>query len=525
LKKVALFSFIFSTIWIVSILFVLSESFARFFEKASDTWQHVVFVTLPSITSNTLFLVIGTMLLTGLIGVMSAYFVVTFEFKFRRWIRFLLYFPLAIPPYIFAYVLTHFIGYTGFMQTTLRSMGIMAPQWFEWNRMFLAITVFSLTLYPYVYISTKSFLERFMGNYVETARTLGSRSTGIFFKIALPLAMNAFIGGMVLVALEVLGDYGTVVYLNVPTFSIAIFRSWFALRDFDSALRLAGILLTIVFVILIIEHVLRKNTKQVMPANIRPLKRKQLTGFKHVAILVFFFSILFLALGLPLLHLVSWVFITFNRIYWQEFASQLFNTMFLGLVVTTAIVIIGFVIGNYTRLKHSPWSIVVSKITLLGYSIPGSVMAILVLFSFITLSRQFGIILTTGLGMLVYGLIIRYLGLGYQNIEWGFKKIGLKNNEISQTLGKTYLQGLFQIEVPLLKSSLLAAFALVFIDVIKELPMTLNLRPFNYHTLATQVYQYAGDERLFEAAIPSLAIIIISMVFLYPVIASVNKED
>ncbi|MBS3987891.1 MAG: iron ABC transporter permease [Erysipelothrix sp.] len=525
MKKVATFSTIFSTIWIVSILFVLSESFSRFFVKASDTWQHVVSVTLPNITSSTLILVIGTMLLTGVLGVLSAYFVVTFEFKFRRWIRFLLYFPLAIPPYIFAYVLTHFLGYTGFLQTTLRSLGLFKPEWFEWNAMVLGMIVFSMTLYPYVYISTKSFLERFMGNYVETARTLGSRSTGIFFKIALPLAMNAFIGGMVLVALEVLGDYGTVVYLNIPTFSIAIFRSWFALRDFDSALRLAGFLLIIVFIILIIEHILRKNTKQVMPANVRPLKRKQLKGIKHVALVSYFILILFFALGLPLLHLIGWAFITFNRIYWNDFGSQLFNTMFLGLVVTSAIVMIGFVIGNYTRLKHTPWSVVVSKITLLGYSIPGSVMAILVLFAFITLSQQFNLLLTTGLGMLMYGLIIRYLGLGYQNIEWGFKKIGLKNNEISQTLGKTYLQGLFQIEVPLLKSSLLAAFALVFIDVIKELPLTLNLRPFNYHTLATQVYRYAGDERLFEAAIPSLAIIFISMVFLYPVIASVNKED
>jgi iron(III) transport system permease protein len=525
LKKAATFSYIFSTIWIVSILFVLSESFARFFMVASDTWQHVVSVTLPNITSTTLILVGGSMLISGIIGVSSAYFVVTFEFKFRRWIRFLLYLPLAIPPYIFAYVLTYFIGYTGWIQSTLRSFNIFEPQWFEWSSMFIAMMVFSLTLYPYVYISTKSFLERFMGNYIETARTLGSRSTGIFFKIALPLAMSAFIGGMVLVALEVLGDYGTVVYLNVPTFSIAIFRSWFALRDFDSALRLSGILLVIVFVILIIEHFLRQNTKQVMPANIRPLKRKQLKGFKHVALVSYFMILLFLALGLPLLHLVSWAFQTTSRIYWNDFGSQLFNTMFLGLVVTFSIVIIGFVVGNYTRLKQSPWSIIVSKITLLGYSIPGSVMAILVLFAFITLSRQFNLALTAGLGMLIYGLIIRYLGLGYQNIEWGFKKIGLKNNEISQTLGKTYLQGLFQIEVPLLKSSFLAAFALVFIDVIKELPLTLNLRPFNYHTLATQVYQYAGDERLFEAAIPSLAIILISMVFLYPVIVSVNKED
>lgn len=525
MKKVAAFSFIFSTIWIVTILFVLSESFARFFMTASDTWQHVVAVTLPNITSTTLILVGGTMLISGILGVTSAYFVVTFEFKFRRWIRFLLYLPLAIPPYIFVYVLTFFIGFTGLIQTTLRSFNVFAPQWFEWDRLFIAMMVFSLTLYPYVYISTKSFLEKFLGNYVETARTLGSRSTGIFFKIALPLAMSAFIGGMVLVALEVLGDYATVVYLNVPTFSIAIFRSWFALRDFDSALRLSAILLLIVFVILIIEHLLRKNTKQMLPANIRPLKRKQLKGFKHFAIVSYFFILLFIALGLPILHLVSWAILTYNRIYWNDFGSQLFNTMFLGMVVTLSIVLIGFVIANYTRLKHSLWSIVVSKIILLGYSIPGTVMAILVLFAFITLSRNINLTLTAGLGMLVYGLIIRYLGLGYQNIEWGFKKIGLKNNEISQTLGKTYLQGLFHIEVPLLKPSFLAAFALVFIDVIKELPMTLNLRPFNYHTLATRVYHYAADERLFEVAIPSLAIIFISMIFLYPVISSVNKED
>jgi iron(III) transport system permease protein len=524
-KQSAFVSKILSTIWILGILFVLSEAYLRFLSPPSDTWLHLRQVILPNVFNQTLTIMVLSSLLAGVLGIVSAFLIVMFDFRGRKYFRFFLYLPLAIPPYIAAYVVVAMLSYTGIIQQTLRQFMEVNPHWFEIPAMALGVYVFALTLFPYVYIAVKAFLEKHLTNYIETARTLSKRNWSIFLTIALPLSLPALIGGMVLVGLEILGDYGTVLYLGIPTFSTAIFRSWFSLRDFDSALRLSGILMTIVLVVLLIEHVLRKNIKQIMPANARALKRKQLTGWRHVLVVGYFSLFLLLALILPVSQLVYWAWLSSGNIRWANTGSMLVNTMTLGFVVTISILVIALIIANFTRLARGWYPTLVAKITMLGYSIPGSVIAILVLYAFILLSEWFNISVLTGISMLVFGLIIRYLGLGYQNLEWGFKKIGLRHNEIAQTLGKSYTHGFVFIDVPLLKPAIITAAALVFVDVIKELPLTLNLRPFNFHTLATQVYQYASDERLVESAIPSLMIIGVSILFLYPVITLVNKED
>ncbi len=525
MKKSAFITKILSTIWILGVLFVFSESYLRFFSPPSDTWNHLVQVILPDVLNQTLIIMILSSILAGILGIVSAFLIVMFDFKGRKFIRFLLYLPLAIPPYIAAYVLVAMISYTGVIQQMLRNFIDVNPQWFEIPAMVLGIFVFSLTLFPYVYIAVKAFLEKHLTNYIETARTLSKSNCAIFRTIALPLSLPALIGGMVLVSLEILGDYGTVIYLGIPTFSTAIFRSWFSLRDFDSALRLSGILMTIVLIVLLIEHVFRKNTKQIMPANTRVFKRKQLSGWQHFLVVGFFGLFLIVSLVLPVGQLLYWAILSIDNIRWINTTSMLFNSLLLGLLVTVGILFIGLIIANFTRLSKGWYPTLIAKITMLRYSIPGSVIAILVLYAFILLSEWFKISVLTGISMLIIGLIIRYLGLGYQNLEWGFKKIGLRHNEIAQTLGKSYTHGLFFIDLPLLKPAIITATALVFVDVIKELPLTLNLRPFNFHTLATQVHQYASDERLVEAAIPSLLIIVVSILFLYPVISFVNKED
>lgn len=501
------------------------EAFLRFFSPPSETWQHIVNVILPNVLNQTLIIMILSSLLAGLLAVVSAFLIVMFDFKGRKYIRFLLYLPLAIPPYIAAYVVVSMISYTGVIQHLLRNVIVVNPKWFEIPAMVLGVYVFSFTLFPYVYIAVKAYLEKHLTSYIETARTLSKSNGSILRTIAVPLSLPALIGGMVLVSLEILGDYGTVIYLGIPTFSTAIFRSWFSLRDFDSALRLSGILTIIVLIILLVEHLFRKNTKQIMPAHVRVLKRQQLLGWRHTLVVSFFGLFLLVSLGLPIAQLIYWSALSYDDLRWVNITTMVFNSLVLGVLVTTGVLFIGFIIANFTRLSKGWYPTLIAKITLLGYSIPGSVVAILVLYAFILLSEWFTISVLSGISMLVIGLIIRYLGLGYQNLEWGFKKIGLRHNEVAQTLGKSYAHGLILIDLPLLKPAIFTATALVFVDVIKELPLTLNLRPFNFHTLATQVHQYASDERLVEAAIPSLLIIALSIIFLYPIIIFANKED
>jgi iron(III) transport system permease protein len=516
-----------SMIWILLILFVFTEAFMRLFSVPSEMWDHIFRYVLSDVIINTLLLVSISSFLASLIGFLAAYIVTVYDFKGRKIFSLLLYLPLAIPPYIASYIFSHMLGYTGIIQTFLRNQMKMKvdPTLFTYSAMQMGIFVFTITLFPYVYITAKGYMQKYLGNYLETARTLQRGHLDILISIALPLATPAIFAGFTLIALEVLSDFGVVMYLGIPAFSTAIYRSWISLGDFDSALRLSAILMIFVIGLLLYQHRMRKSNSISMHTRIRALKRIRLRGTIEGFIVMFFVIILLISLLIPVGQLLLWASVSFANIRWNQFGEMLLNTLMLSTGVSAVIILIALMIANYTRLSKNWLAVLSSKITLLGYSIPGSVVAMLVIFFFITLRQWISINTHTTLTMLTFGLILRYLGLGYQNIESGMRKIGMKFNEASRLLGKNYGQSLLQVDLPLLMPSLFAAFALVFIDVIKELPLTLNLRPFDYHTLATQVYQYASDERIVESAIPSLIIIAISALLLWQVIRWVIKED
>ncbi len=516
-----------SIIWILLILFVFAQAWTQLFKTPSDLWNHILTFVLTDVMIQTVLLVAISSFCASLIGFVSAYIITVYEFKGRKIISFLLYLPLAIPPYIAAYIYTHMLGYTGLIQTFLRDVlnVRLDPRLFAYSPMQMAIFVFTITLYPYVYITAKGFMQKYLGNFLETARTLQKGPLNMALMIALPLTVPAIFAGFTLIALEILSDFGVVMYLGIPAFSSAIYRSWITLGDFDSAVRLSAILMIIVLTLLLIQHWMRKSKSIGMPIRIRKLKRIPLKGFRAISALSFFVLLLMAALAIPLGQLLLWASVSFLNIRWDQFVSMLSNTLTLSISVSLIILFIALLIANYTRLSRSWLATLSAKITLLGYSIPGSVVAMLVIFFFISIRDLISVSTHTTLTMLMFGLILRYLGLGYQNIESGMRKIGMKFNDASRLLGKNYLKSLIAVDMPLLMPSLFAGFALVFIDVIKELPLTLNLRPFNYHTLATQVYQYAADERVVESAVPSLMIIGISAVLLWQVIRWITKEE
>jgi iron(III) transport system permease protein len=516
-----------SMFWILLILFVFTEAFMRLFAAPSELWDHIFQFVLSDVIINTLLLVLLSSFLASVIGFLAAYIVIAYDFKGRKIFSFLLYLPLAIPPYIATYIYSHMLGYTGIIQTFFRNQLNISfdPAWFTYSSMQMGVFVFTITLFPYVYITAKGFMQKYLGNYIETARTLQRGHLNILMTIALPLAAPAVFAGFTLIALEILSDFGVVMYLGIPAFSTAIYRSWISLGDFDSALRLSAVLMIFVIAILLLQHLLRKSGFVGMSMRIRPLKRIRLSGISEAVIMGLLGTLLMVSLIVPIGQLLLWSSISYANIRWNHFGQMVVNTLTLSMFVSIAIIMIALLIANYTRLSRSWLAVISSKLTLLGYSIPGSVVAMLVIFFFITIKEVIPINTQTTLTMLVFGLILRYLGLGYQNIETGMRKIGRKFNEASQLLGKNYGQSFLQVDIPLLLPSLFAGFALVFIDVIKELPLTLNLRPFNYHTLATQVYQYASDERVVESAIPSLFIILISAILLGQVIRWIIKED
>ncbi len=514
-------------IWILLILFVFAEAFVQLFAAPSELWDHITRYVLRDVITQTVLLVVISSFCASLIGFAAAYIITVYEFKGRKIFSFLLYLPLAIPPYIASYIYSHMLGYTGLIQTVLRSLGFIRvdSSLFSYSSMQMAVFVFTITLYPYVYITAKGFMQKYLGNVLETARTLQKGPLQMAMSIALPISAPAIFAGFTLIALEILSDFGVVMYLGIPAFSTAIYRSWITLGDFDSALRLSAILMLFVLAFLLLQHQMRKSKSMGASVRIRPLRRIPLKGWSEVGIIALFVGIIMFALIIPVGQLVLWFNVSYLNIRWNQFGQMLFNTLTLSISVSVMIVLIALIIANYTRLSRSWLSVLSGKITLLGYSIPGSVVAMLVIFFFISLKRVIPINTHTTLTMLVFGLILRYLGLGFQNIESGMRKIGMKFNDASRLLGKNYIQSLVRVDIPMLIPSIFAGFALVFIDVIKELPLTLNLRPFNYHTLATQVYQYAADERVVESAVPSLLIILISALLLWQVIRWITKEE
>ena len=503
------------TLWIISTLVVLIillinlESLLAMFRPGNDVWLHIREHLLLGYTINTISVVGLSMVFAGVIGTLSAYFVSCFNFPFRKVLGVLLYLPLAIPPYIMAYAYVNILGPFGLIHNVF---GInLAPSPFA-----MSIVVFTLSLFPYVYIGVRAYIGHGMTSHIENARLLKKNELTIFFRVILPIAKTAILTGMVLVGLEVMGDFGALHYLGVNTFSTAIFRSWIVFRDFDSALRLSGFAIISVFSLLVLKGlVMRFQYPSATNAKNSPVSRKRLRGVHVILPFTVPLVVVVLALVLPLHRLITWAFMAFGNVRYTEILSMLTNSVGLSLGVTFIILALGFLIATFTRTSSGLVAAIYGKTTLISYALPGAVVAMVTLFAFIRLDAWVPFALTSSVIMLVVGYVIRYLGIAYENIEDGYKKIGRRHHEAARTLGKGYYKTIFTVDLPMLKPFFISAMALVFIDLIKELPLTWVLRPSNFHTLATQAYQYASSEMLPESAIPSLMIIGISMVFIF----------
>ena len=520
------FTKISSIVWILLIFILFSETITLLFKPSNANWQHSVQYILGDVSLNTLIIVGFSSLFAGLLGIVLASSVTLFQFKGRKLFSFLFYLPLAFPPYVLAYFWTYFLSYTGTIQTILRNLNIPYQNtWFVYEPILMAIFVYTTSLFPYVYISTKSIINRSLGNYIENARVLGYSYPRIFIKLILPLSLPALLGGSLLVALEVLSDYGVVSYLGIPSFSTAIVRSWLRFQDFETALRLASLLMVFTLVLLAIFTFVSRKMKNLVPSKGKPLRPTALRPLHSFILISSMTLFLLISFGIPLIQLILWSIQSLPSIRLNSFISSLFNSLGLSIGVTLIILFLTFILANHGRIQKGIVSFISSKLTLLGYSIPGSVIGILCLVFFLNLRNFIPIKINQSVYLLIFALIIRYAGLAFQSIEQGFNKIGLKFNEAAQVLGKSYFKGLIKVDLVLIKPALLAAFTMVFLDIIKELPLSLLLRPFNFNTLATQVHQYANDEMLVESAFPTLIILLLSFLMISLLVNTIQKEQ
>ncbi|MBN2794143.1 MAG: iron ABC transporter permease [Clostridia bacterium] len=520
------------TLVIMAIVLPSVFIFIKLFHPVTESWLHIKKYVLADYLGNSLVLVVGVSMITGVLGTFFAWSLSNYKWKYGLLLENLLFLPMAIPPYIAGYIyggiFTPFgtldrifdkIGVKGFRIDILSTGG--------------AIFVFSLFLMPYVLLVSKGFFEKLPKTIEESSRLLGRGSLETFIRVVLPMARGSLVGGIVLVILEVLNDYGLVRYFGIPTFSTAIYQTWFGMSDVDGAVRLAASLMSIVIIILLIEQFLRGKGRlsQARAVADRGVKKEASKSYRIVFGLFSSIYLIF-ALIIPITQLSWWASVAKQTSIMRRFGSILFNTISVGLIVTVLVVIAGVLIGNLSRLRPGILSKVYARIVILGYSIPASIIAIGVLVTFISIDRSLGVLydvmdlknlfLSSSKFILIFALTIRFMAIGFNNIESGFSKMGKKYYEASKLLGRGEWHTFRYVDFPILKPAIISAGILTFVDVLKELPLTLILRPYNFDTLATRVYTYAGDEMIHEASVYSLMIIGVSVVAL--IILSLNRK-
>ncbi|WP_274361769.1 ABC transporter permease [Paenibacillus thermotolerans] len=497
------------------------------FGPPNENWAHIRQFMLLDYALQSVWLVVFTGFFTVVIGTLLAWLIAVYDFPLKAFFRWALILPLAVPPYIAAYTYSNMLSYTGNVQKTLRELGVaVQPGWFDMMSIRGAIFIFTMFLYPYVFMITRSFLERQSGSYIENARLLGRKPLSIFLRVALPISRPAIVGGVVLVAFEVLSDYGVVNYYGVQTFTTAIFQTWFGMYDIESATRLAAWFMIGILFVIVLERVLRggqrfsSTTGRGSP--LVPIKLKGAAAWGATALCLAIFCVSFV---IPVLQLLQWAHWTYaDVLLTSDFWELTRNTITVAVTSTALIMVIAVLVANTSRMLNNGFVAVLGKSITAGYSVPGAIIAIGMLAVFIWLDRLLAplyfrmglgenpLVLSLSLVMLAAAYVVRFMATGYNAVEAGFERTGPKYFEAARMLGAGITRTFFKVDLPLLKGALLSGVILTFVEIVKELPLALLLRPFNFDTLATKAYQYAGDERIFAAAVPSLFIIGVSFI-------------
>ncbi len=492
----------------------------------ADTWTHLATTVLPGYLWNTLLLASCVGAGVTVVGVSCAWLTSLCRFPGRRVFEWSLILPMAMPAYVMAYVYTDFFQFAGPLQSALRS-------WTGWRAGDYALPdirslggaafVLVAVLYPYVYLLARTaFLEQ-SGSSFETARALGQGPWRTFFRVALPLARPAIAAGVALAMMETLADYGTVAYFGVDTFSTGVFRAWFSLGDPVAAAQIGALLLAGVGSVLALERALRGRSafhsgprRAPAPHVLRGVRAVAAIGVCAIPATAGFF--------LPLVLLLRLALQDTEPGFSQRFAGLAFNSLTLAGITAMLAVAGALAIAYAARLHPGPVANIANRTASLGYAIPGVVVAVGVLVPLTMFDRwlsewlavHFGVApqlwLSGTIAALVYAYLVRFMSISLQAVEAGLAKIRRSMDDAARSLGMRPSQALLRVHAPLLAKSLLAAGLLVFVDVMKELPATLAMRPFNFDTLAVQTYNLAKDERLAEASVAALAILGVGLI-------------
>lgn len=501
---------------------------ASVFYPAGDVWRHLLDTVLRDYVSNSLTLMLGVAIGTLLIGVSTAWLTVNCRFPGVRIFEWALLLPLAMPAYIIAYTYGGMLDFAGPAQTALR-------QFFGWSRgeywfpevrsLSGAVVMLSLVLYPYVYLLARTaFLEQ-SAVAIDIARTLGCGQWSAFYRVTLPAARPAIIAGLSLALMETLADYGTVQHFGVAVFTTGIFRTWFGLGDATAAAQLAAVLLGFVLTLVLVERWSRRGALYTqLGSRSRPIEVRQLRGTQAAVALFACAMPLLLGFALPGTQLLVWAARTWRLTVDARFAELVLHSLGLAAGAALLALLLALLLAYVGRANPTRVVLGATRVAATGYAVPGTVIAVGVMLPFAWLDNRINDLMNDAFGIstglffsgtlfaLLFAYLVRFLAVSLQTVEAGLGRITQAMDEAGRSLGHRAHEVVWRVHMPMLRGSLLTAALLVFVDVMKELPATLILRPFGFNTLAVRAYELASDERLEDASTAALAIVLAGLV-------------
>ena len=489
-------------------------------------WVHLSQTVLPRYVANTLGLMLGVGSLSLLFGVSTAWMVVRYDFPGRRFLQWILLLPAAMPGYLIAYTYTDFLEYAGPVQALLRDIfGWQSSRdyWFpEIRSMGGAILVLGAVLYPYVYIMARTAYLVTPVSLFEVGRIAGR---SLFWSVALPLARPAIVAGLALVLMETLSDFGTVEYFAIETLTLGIFNVWLGMNSLTAAAQIASFSFLFVIALLTLEVLSRARRRFVdttrRSASLSPDRVNGMRAFVCIAVCL---TPVVIGFVVPVAVLLNFVLQGYSVALDTAVLEAAGNSIFIGLAVAALVIGTAALIGLVSTFDKGIWLPRFSALASFGYAFPGTILAIGVItaggavdsgvaaFMDWVLGISYEGWLTSGVGLIVFACVVRFQAVGYGAVVTGLGRVSPSMMEASRMLGCGFATSIWRVMLPSIRLSCIAGALLVFVDVMKELPMSLLLRPFNYETLATFIYQFAKDELLEEAALPALVIVVTGII-------------
>ena len=521
--------------WYISSLFIsifviipILTVFLSFFESTSNYYEILKDTFLFEYISNSIILLISVLLLTFLIGTGTAYLVSFYEFPLSNFFKWALILSFAVPPYIYAYSLTAFFENYGTAYSILKNLfgdknyNLYIP---KFDGMIGVILSLSFSLFAYVYILARASFLYQSQNFIDLGKNLGFTNFKTLYSIILPAARPAIVAGLSLVAMETLAEFGAVDFFSINTLTTGIYNSWITFDDLAFANQLSFFLLLFIFALFILENLSRNKAKYHFNAKggFKQKQKLQIKGTKSIAAFLFCFIIFFLSFLFPLSQMLYWTIKFPENLFDLQIINLLSNTLYL--VILSSFVLIMFsLISNYgNRVTKNKTLNILSTLSISGYAIPGVILAV----AFITFIAWFDESVVKNLGLFsikkifigsILGLVlvyfVRFYSLAFNGIKSGYEKINISVDESSYLLGYSKRKTFMNIHIPFLRNSLLFVCILISLEIIRELPITLILRPFNFETFATTAYISASEDLLEAAAVPSLFLILIATSFI-----------